>query len=93
MEKIHNFWNRQCRYHHNTHAYTINQRTTRNNFEWCSSTIDQTWYELTHHPIEVKEPLSLQPRAKITWKYENPENLATSGIYSDKDLAYKHLGH
>ena len=43
--------------------------------------IDQTWYKILHKPNAVKDPVKIQPRVKATWTYENPEDLATSGIY------------
>ena len=40
-----------------------------------------------YKPIAVKDPIKIQPRLRATWTYENPEHLATSSIYFEKDLA------
>ena len=40
-----------------------------------------------HKPIEVRSPNQLKPETKMDWHYQNPQNLASSGIYSEKDLA------
>lgn len=49
--------------------------------------IDNTWYKLIPKPVESLPPQMLNPSTKPTWKYFSPGSLATSGIYSDNDLA------
>ena len=44
--------------------------------------LDDKWYQISSSPVEVKTPKALKPLSKATWKYRNPSNLATSGIYT-----------
>ncbi|XP_071580187.1 uncharacterized protein [Temnothorax nylanderi] len=48
--------------------------------------IDDAWFKLTPRPVEALPPPTIQPLSKPQWKYVNPANLATSGIYSTQDL-------
>ncbi|XP_076660708.1 uncharacterized protein LOC143364080 [Halictus rubicundus] len=48
--------------------------------------IDQTWHRITPKPIEAVPPQILQPLKEPIWRYVNPSNLATSGIYTQGDL-------
>ncbi|XP_015120589.1 uncharacterized protein LOC107043557 [Diachasma alloeum] len=43
-----------------------------------------TWYKLMPHAIEMLPPIQIKPNVKVTWKYQNPSHLATSGIYSEE---------
>lgn len=49
--------------------------------------IDGTWFRVTNRPIEVLAPPVIQPLTKPGWKYVSPDALATSGIYTEEDLA------
>ena len=49
--------------------------------------IDQIWYKILQSPVAIKDPIKIEPKTKTSWKYENPEYLATSGIYSEEDLS------
>ncbi|XP_076661080.1 uncharacterized protein LOC143364870 [Halictus rubicundus] len=44
------------------------------------------WYRLTPSLVETVAPSLLQPLATPAWKYVDPKNLATGGIYSQDDL-------
>ena len=46
----------------------------------------ETWYKLIPNPVESIAPTIIKPLTKVTWKYQNPSSLATSGIYSQSDL-------
>ncbi|XP_057323900.1 uncharacterized protein LOC130666697 [Microplitis mediator] len=48
--------------------------------------IDGVWFHITPQAIRAPSPQQLQPLTAPTWNYDNPEHLATSGIYSQKDL-------
>lgn len=48
--------------------------------------IQDTWYKLIPRSVESLPPSVIRPLTKPTWKYVNPSNLATSGIYSINDL-------
>ncbi|XP_076384513.1 uncharacterized protein LOC143263387 [Megalopta genalis] len=48
--------------------------------------IDQSWHKLLPRPTETVPPQVLQPLKEPIWRYINPLNLATSGIYTQKDL-------
>lgn len=48
--------------------------------------IDGAWFHITPQAIRAPEPQQLQPLTTPTWNYDNPEHLATSGIYSQRDL-------
>lgn len=48
--------------------------------------IDGTWFHLVPDLVRAPSPGILQPQTKPTWDYKIPEYLATSGIYSSKDL-------
>jgi len=45
-----------------------------------------TWYRLMPPPVESVPPPIIQPLTRLAWKYVSPSELATSGIYSGKDL-------
>lgn len=49
--------------------------------------IDDEWYELSPKPKKTFPPQKLKPLTKPKWKYISPESLATSGIYSEINLA------
>ena len=38
------------------------------------------------NPVESIAPTIIKPLTKVTWRYQNPSSLATSGIYSQSDL-------
>ena len=48
--------------------------------------VDETWYKILPSLVEAKQPTIVHPISKPVWEYINPESLATSGIYQDKDL-------
>ena len=48
--------------------------------------IDQAWHRISPHPIEVRPPQILHPKTKLNWHYASPSDLATSGIYTQKEL-------
>ena len=48
--------------------------------------IGDIWYKILPRPTESKNPLIMKPMTRPTWKYQDPSSLATSGIYSQKDL-------
>lgn len=48
--------------------------------------IENTWIKLNPNPEEILPAQELRPMTTLTWKYLTPEHLATSGIYSAKDL-------
>ncbi|KAL7289462.1 hypothetical protein TKK_0016653 [Trichogramma kaykai] len=49
--------------------------------------IDDQWFKIVPGPVLTVPPLTLKPNSNPTWTYTSPQNLATSGIYSDKDLS------
>ncbi|XP_048512599.1 uncharacterized protein LOC125501329 [Athalia rosae] len=44
------------------------------------------WYKLLPNPVKSIPPTVMEPLTKPTWKYTNPGELATSGIYASEDL-------
>ena len=44
------------------------------------------WFKMLPEIVEVKDPETLKPETKPSWKYVCPETLVVSGIYSQKDL-------
>lgn len=48
--------------------------------------IKGTWYSLEPQPRQATSPTILKPLTEHTWEYRNPQTLATSGIYTQKDL-------
>ena len=48
--------------------------------------IEGSWYKLLSRPTEGMGPITIQPSSKSTWEYTNPASLATTGIYTEKDL-------
>lgn len=48
--------------------------------------LDGAWYKLMPKPMESLPPTMMRPQTKPQWKYFNPGQLATSGIYSQEDL-------
>ncbi|CAD6243041.1 GSCOCG00012645001-RA-CDS [Cotesia congregata] len=48
--------------------------------------LGQTWYKFMPKPIETLPPKVLKPSTRMSWKYQNPANLDTGGIYLEKDL-------
>lgn len=49
--------------------------------------IDHTWVRLTPEPhVQQVPPQPLKPLTKMTWNYLTPGPLASSGIYSQKDI-------
>lgn len=49
--------------------------------------VEGTWFRITNRPLEVVAPPVIQPLTKPGWKYVSPDTLATSGIYTEEDLA------
>ena len=50
--------------------------------------VEGSWYKLLPKPTEGVKPIKIQPSAQATWEYISPASLATSGIYTEKDLEY-----
>lgn len=48
--------------------------------------VEKNWYKMTPKMDPAVPPIILKPMTKETWKYTSPEALATSGIYTSKDL-------
>lgn len=48
--------------------------------------IQDTWFRMMPRPVESMPPPVIRPLTKPKWKYIDPSNLATSGIYSTEDL-------
>ena len=48
--------------------------------------IGDTWYKILPRPTETFAPTVIKPLTRATWKYTSPENLASTGIYSERDL-------
>ena len=48
--------------------------------------VGETWYKILPRPTEAVAPEKIKPATKATWKYVSPAHLATSGIYTEKDL-------
>lgn len=48
--------------------------------------IDGLWQKFIPKPMEAIAPQELRPDARQTWRYSAPSSLATSGIYTQKDL-------
>ena len=48
--------------------------------------LSDSWYKILPQLVESKTPTIIKPLTRPTWKYNNPSNLVTSGIYSEKDL-------
>lgn len=48
--------------------------------------IEDTWIQFNPTPNTILSPQILKPMTKLSWKYLTPGALATSGIYSEKDL-------
>ena len=44
------------------------------------------WYKILPRPTETKAPVEISPKSKATWRYISPDYLATTGIYSEKDI-------
>jgi hypothetical protein len=44
------------------------------------------WFRIGTRPTETLPPPVIQPLTKPSWKYVSPTTLATSGIYTSKDL-------
>ena len=48
--------------------------------------IGEKWYNILPFPTSAVQPTVIKPMTKPTWEYINPAELATNGIYSDKEL-------
>lgn len=48
--------------------------------------LDGAWYSLGPNPVRAIPPSVIKPLSAPTWQYQNPHNLATSGIYTQQDL-------
>lgn len=48
--------------------------------------VGDVWYRMMPKPVTALTPEILKPLSEPTWKYTNPADLATSGIYTEKDL-------
>lgn len=46
----------------------------------------EKWYKILPRPTEAIPPATIKPSTTPTWKYTNPADLATSGIYTEEDL-------
>lgn len=48
--------------------------------------VNEHWYKILPQVVEALPPAVIQPSKPNTWKYINPEDLATSGIYTEKEI-------
>ena len=48
--------------------------------------VEGSWYKLLPKPTEGVESITILPSVQATWDYISPASLATSGIYTEKDL-------
>ena len=48
--------------------------------------VGKQWYKILPLPTEAEAPLVVKPMTKPTWKYTNPSELATNGIYSEQEI-------
>ncbi|XP_076549270.1 uncharacterized protein LOC143308190 [Osmia lignaria lignaria] len=48
--------------------------------------IHNSWYRITPRVVEAIPPQRMQSITQPTWKYVDPANLATGGIYSPEDI-------
>ncbi|XP_050452326.1 uncharacterized protein LOC126851966 isoform X2 [Cataglyphis hispanica] len=48
--------------------------------------IENTWLQFNPAPSLVHTPIEIKPMTKLSWSYLAPKALATSGIYTQKDL-------
>ena len=48
--------------------------------------VEGSWYKFLPKPTEGVEPTTIQPSFQATWEYISLASLATSGIYTEKDL-------
>ncbi|XP_076479609.1 uncharacterized protein LOC117165189 [Bombus vancouverensis nearcticus] len=66
--------------------------TQHGNHRECSAVlptlynIDGLWHKFVPKPMETIAPQELRPDVRQTWQYSAPSSLATSGIYTQKDL-------
>lgn len=47
---------------------------------------NEDWYKFMPRAVETKQPTTLKPYSALTWKYQDIPTMATSGIYTQKDL-------
>ena len=47
--------------------------------------IGEKWYNILPFDTSAVQPAEIKPMTKPTWEYINPAELATNGIYSDKE--------
>jgi len=47
---------------------------------------ENSWVEINPTPLIVSPPQELKPLTALTWQYKTPRSLATSGIYSERDI-------
>lgn len=48
--------------------------------------IRDQWYRMTPEPAPAPPPPTVEPLSEHTWTFTSPQSLATSGIYTNKDL-------
>ena len=48
--------------------------------------VENQWYKILPLPTTAENPTIMKPMTRPTWKYTNPAELATSGIYTEKEL-------
>lgn len=48
--------------------------------------INNKWYKIMPRPIESLPPQTMEPFVKPTWEYVEPQNIATSGIYTSQEI-------
>ncbi|XP_071579592.1 uncharacterized protein [Temnothorax nylanderi] len=48
--------------------------------------LGDAWYRIMPRPVETVAPTIMKPMTKPVWRYVSPGALATSGIYTPKDL-------
>ena len=48
--------------------------------------VGTSWFKVSPKPIETLPPAIINPNTELTWVYQDPTDLANSGIYSESDL-------
>ena len=49
--------------------------------------INEVWYKIMTRPTETLTPAIIQSQMANNWEYKDPASLATSGIYTERDLS------
>ena len=48
--------------------------------------VENHWYKILPLPTTAEKPTIVKPMTRPTWKYTNRAELATSGIYTEREL-------